>query len=83
MKMDDIKNSIGPIVLDMENPNIKKPGQIVLENAKFEIIPNFVDYLKSGLEINMIAAIDFTGISLDLFRFERHPNSANLVTLLK
>lgn len=32
-----------------------------MEHVKFEVIPNFIDYLKSGLEINMIAAIDFTG----------------------
>lgn len=24
-------------------------------------VPNFIDYLKSGLQLNMVAAIDFTG----------------------
>lgn len=33
----------------------------MLQNVRFEVIPNFIDYLKSGLEINMVAAIDFTG----------------------
>ena len=33
----------------------------MLQNVRFEVVPNFIDYLKSGLEINMVAAIDFTG----------------------
>ena len=35
MKLEDIKKSNGPMVLEMENPNVKKPGTIVLENVKF------------------------------------------------
>jgi len=30
MKMEDIKKSTGPMTFDMENPNVKKPGQLVL-----------------------------------------------------
>ncbi len=62
MKLEDVKNSKGPMELNMENPNLKKPGKLILQNASFEVIPNFIDYLKSGLELNMIVAIDFTGI---------------------
>lgn len=61
MKMEDIKNSKGPIEMDLENPSIKKPGKLCLSHVSFEAIPNFIDFLKSGLELNMIAAIDFTG----------------------
>lgn len=49
MKLEDIKNSKGPMEMDMENPNIKKPGKLLLQHVSFEVIPNFIDYLKSGL----------------------------------
>lgn len=45
----------------LKNPKEKKPG--TLELASFQIIkrPTFVDYLKGGLQLNMMVAIDFTG----------------------
>ncbi len=55
---------------DLENPSVKKPGGICLDHVKFEVVPNFIDYLKSGLEINMISAIDFTGKFTSLFRLQ-------------
>lgn len=34
---------------------------IVLERFELVSKPSFVDYLKGGLELNMIIAVDFTG----------------------
>ena len=45
----------------MQNPKIKKPGKLILENFQMVPTPNFVDYLKSGLQMNLVVAIDFTG----------------------
>jgi hypothetical protein len=61
LSLDDIKKSNGPMEIKLNNPKSKKPGTLLLENVEFVTIPNFVDYLKSGLQINMVAAIDFTG----------------------
>lgn len=43
------------------NPKVKNPGAISL--AGFNVIkkPSFVDYLRGGLQLNMMIAIDFTG----------------------
>jgi hypothetical protein len=43
------------------NPKVKKPG--ALELSAFNVIkkPTFVDYLRGGLQLNMMVAIDFTG----------------------
>lgn len=40
---------------------MKKPGKILLQNFKVVSTPNFIDYLKSGLQLNLVTAIDFTG----------------------
>lgn len=62
--MEDVRKSQGAMTFEMTHVKIKKPGSLRLNNVRFETIPNFVDYLKSGLELNMIAAIDFTGMLL-------------------
>jgi hypothetical protein len=45
----------------LSNPKVKKPGS--LELSSFQVIqrPTFVDYLRGGLQLNMMVAIDFTG----------------------
>lgn len=43
------------------NPKVKKPGLLILENFQLVQTPNFIDYLKSGLQLNLVTAIDFTG----------------------
>lgn len=45
---------------EISNPK-KKAGAIILE--QFQIIkkPSFLDYLRGGLQLNMMVAIDFTG----------------------
>lgn len=46
--------------MSLNNPKIKKPGKLILESFDFVPTPNFVDYLKSGLQLNLVTAIDFT-----------------------
>jgi hypothetical protein len=46
---------------ELTNPKVKKPGRIVLEQFSLYQRPSFVDYLRGGVELNMIVAIDFTG----------------------
>ena len=36
-------------------------GKLVVENAKLVKVPKFVEFLRGGLEINLMVAIDFTG----------------------
>jgi hypothetical protein len=45
----------------MLNPKEKKPGNLILEQFQLITTPTFVDYLRGGLQLNMITAIDFTG----------------------
>lgn len=84
MKLEDVRKSQGAMTFEMTHVKIKKPGSLRLNNVRFETIPNFVDYLKSGLELNMIAAIDFTGIFIMIIiRFEWHTYIILIFTLLK
>lgn len=32
-----------------------------MENFQMVAVPNFIDFLKSGLQLNLVTAIDFTG----------------------
>ena len=50
---------------------MKKPGRIILEHFEAYQKPSFVDYLRGGLELNMIVAIDFTGSNGS----PKHPSS--------
>ena len=45
----------------LTNPKVKKPGRLILEDFAVYQKPSFIDYLRGGLELNMIIAIDFTG----------------------
>lgn len=45
----------------LTHPKNKKPGVLVLQSFKKFNKPTFVDYLRGGLELNMVIAIDFTG----------------------
>lgn len=45
----------------MKNPKEKKPGKLLLEKFMIQTLPSFVDYLRGGLQLNLIVAIDFTG----------------------
>ena len=59
--MADLKNKPCPQEFTMTNPKIKKPGKLILEQFQMVPTPNFIDYLKSGLQMNLVVAIDFTG----------------------
>ena len=43
--------------------------------------PNFIDYLKSGLQLNLVVAIDFTGILNFYCRLQWYPIKCKLVAL--
>ena len=45
----------------MHNPKIKKPGKLTLEKFGTFQTPSFIDYLKSGLQLNLVITVDFTG----------------------
>lgn len=61
-----MKKSNFPKQLTLLNNKIKKnPGSLVLERFKQVEKPNFVDYLRGGLELNMMIAIDFTASNGD------------------
>lgn len=45
----------------MTNPKSKKPGKLLLERFEIQVIPSFIDYLRGGLQLNLIVAVDFTG----------------------
>ena len=39
----------------------KKIGNLICEDFSLKIVPDFFDYLRGGLQLNFILAIDFTG----------------------
>lgn len=41
----------------------KSVGSIVFEQAMIQTKPEFIDYLRGGVQLNLILAIDFTGFS--------------------
>ena len=43
------------------NPKKQKVGFLVLDDFNMFARPAFIDYLRGGLQLNMVAAIDFTG----------------------
>jgi hypothetical protein len=38
----------------------KSGGTIILEEKKMDFRPTFMDYLKHGVQINLVVGIDFT-----------------------
>ena len=55
-----LRKSSGPTEVALQNSKKKNPGKLILENFRAFKKPTFVDYLRGGLELNMILAIDFT-----------------------
>lgn len=50
-------------IFELKNPNNakkKKIGMLICEEFSISVIPDFFDYLQSGLQMNLILAIDFT-----------------------
>lgn len=58
MNMNEIKPGVK---FELQNPKVKKPGTLTLINFQVATRPSFTDYLRGGLQLNMIVAIDFTG----------------------
>lgn len=67
----------------LQNEKIKKAGIITLEHIKFGPIPNFIDYLQSGLQLNMVTAIDFTGFKLIYIGSNGAPNNSKSLHYIK
>jgi hypothetical protein len=55
----------------LTNPKVKNPGSLELNSFQIIKRPTFVDYLKGGLQLNMMVAIDFTGSN----GHPKYPNS--------
>ncbi|CAD8157022.1 unnamed protein product [Paramecium pentaurelia] len=45
----------------LTNPKHKNPGKLRLDQFSTYIKPNFQDYIRGGLQLNLMTAIDFTG----------------------
>lgn len=56
-----MKNKSKPIKCELRNTDIKKPGKLELEWFKMVATPTFLDYLRGGLQLNLVVGIDFTG----------------------
>jgi len=56
---------------ELNNPKSKKPGTLILNNFTIITRPTFVDYLRGGMQLNMIVAVDFTGSN----GMPKYPNS--------
>lgn len=59
--MDDLVPERCPLEFWLKNPKHSKPGSVILENITYIEKPTFIEYLRGGLQLNLIAAIDFTG----------------------
>lgn len=46
---------------EFQNAKKKHPGILKVEQAALFIKPTFLDYLRGGLQLNLMVAIDFTG----------------------
>ena len=52
--------------LDLFSPGTKEPnGRIAISSFDFVVRPHFVDYLQSGLQFDLILAIDYTSSNKD------------------
>jgi hypothetical protein len=56
---------------ELINPKVKKAGTLILQSFSVFQKPTFVDYIRGGLQLNMIVAIDFTGSN----GHPKYPNS--------
>lgn len=45
----------------LHNPKHSQPGVLILESLSVVKLPQFLDYLRGGLRLNLTVAIDFTG----------------------
>lgn len=61
MTIDEFKNKVLPAEVPLHNPKKKKPGKLMLEQFQVVTLPTFMDYLRGGLQLNLVVAIDFTG----------------------
>eukprot|EP01016_Furgasonia_blochmanni_P012050 TRINITY_DN15702_c0_g1_i1.p2 TRINITY_DN15702_c0_g1~~TRINITY_DN15702_c0_g1_i1.p2 ORF type:complete len:140 (+),score=39.26 TRINITY_DN15702_c0_g1_i1:64-483(+) len=57
--MFQIKN--GQREFDLTNPKVKNPGKLKLVEFISYERPEFLDYIRGGLQLNLVVAVDFTG----------------------
>lgn len=48
-------------IFTLFNHKVQKPGSLSLDAFSLFTKPSFVDYLRGGLQLNMMVAVDFTG----------------------
>jgi len=46
--------------MPLNNPKEKKAGSLLLDDFNRVTRPSFIDYLRGGLQLNMVVAVDFT-----------------------
>jgi hypothetical protein len=59
--IDEFRNKVLPAEIPLANPKKSKPGKLMLEQFQLVTVPTFMDFLRGGLQLNLIVAIDFTG----------------------
>ncbi|XP_023339051.1 copine-8 [Eurytemora carolleeae] len=47
-------------IYDVVSKKGKKDGTVEVQEARIEIVPTFLDYIKGGLQLNFTVAVDFT-----------------------
>jgi hypothetical protein len=62
--------------IDLFNKKNKKVGQIKFSSIQITQKPTFLDYLRGGIQLNMITAIDFTASNRDI----RDPRSLHFLS---
>ena len=58
--LNELMHSAGRSKLELKNSESKKVAKLIVNKCDTERIPSFTDYIKSGWQISLIGAIDFT-----------------------
>ena len=58
--LNELRHSAGRVKLELKNSESKKIAKLIVNKCDTEHIPSFTDYIKSGWQISLIGAIDFT-----------------------
>lgn len=66
----------------LQSANVKKPGNLILEEYEMITFPTLVDYLQEGLRLKLMLGIDFTGNSNLMQTQTRIHSHGNLFTML-
>ncbi|KAH0790676.1 Copine family protein [Histomonas meleagridis] len=75
LPLQTLKSSVGT-TFEIEGKNKRKTGRIRIINFSIVKTPTFFDYIRSGLQLNLITAIDFTASN----RAPTDPRSLHFIT---